>query len=529
MISNTLTEQLEDLLRFAKTYTNLSSSALIEIALAKKEGILTSTGALCATTGKFTGRSPKDKYFVFDAVSEHTVHFGKVNQAIEEATFIRLYQEALTKIEANGAFVFQGFAGADRSEQMPIRVVTQYAWHNLFARQLFIRPTDEELANHQAAFTVIDLPDLKAVPKRDGTNSETFIMISLAHKIVLIGGTEYAGEIKKSVFTLLNYVLPQKGILPMHCSANEAKDGEHVALFFGLSGTGKTPLSADENRLLIGDDEHGWSDHGVFNFEGGCYAKCIGLQQEHEPQIWEAIQYATVLENVEVDPSSRIADYHSATLTENTRAAYPIEYIKNVKLPSMGTHPSVIFFLTADASGVLPPMAKLSKEQAMYHFLSGYTSKLAGTERGVTTPEATFSACFGEPFLPLNPIAYAKMLGEKLDRHETAVYLVNTGWTGGAYGVGSRMKLSYTRAMIQAALSGTLDQATYTIDPIFGLSIPTDIEGVPSQILSPRNTWEDGEKYDQAARELANAFRHNFTKFTDVPDNIAQAGPNVNL
>ncbi len=525
MISNTLTEQLDDILHSAQTYYNLSTSELVEMALARKEAILTNTGALRATTGKFTGRSPKDKFFVLDSESENTVHWGKVNQKIDESSFQHLYQEALAMIKKNGAFVFQGYAGADDSIRMPIRVVTQYAWHSLFAHQLFIRPQPGELENHQAEFTIIDIPSLKADPARDGTRSDTFIFVSLAHKIVLIGGTEYAGEIKKSVFTILNYFLPKKGILPMHCSANQAKDSDHVALFFGLSGTGKTTLSADPLRSLIGDDEHGWGDHGVFNFEGGCYAKCIGLSKEQEPQIWDAIQYATVLENVVVDPHTRQADYNSAELTENTRAAYPIEYIENVKLPSNGGHPSVVVFLTADASGVLPPIAKLTKEQAMYHFLSGYTSKLAGTERGVTSPEATFSSCFGEPFLPLNPVTYANMLGQKIDEHHTTVYLVNTGWTGGPYGTGKRMKLSYTRTMVEAAMTGELDKASYTKDPVFGLQIPTQIEGVPSEVLQPRNTWENGEEYDKAAHQLAEAFRNNFVKFTDVPSEIINAGP----
>ncbi len=525
MISNTLNERLNDILHSTQTYYNLSASELVEMALARKEAILTNKGAVRATTGKFTGRSPKDKFFVVDSESENTVAWGSVNQKIDESAFQHLYEEALAFIKKNGAFVFQGFAGADDSIRMPIRVVSQYAWHSLFAHQLFIRPQAGELENHQAEFTIIDLPSLKSDPKRDGTNSDTFIFVSLFHKIVLIGGTEYAGEIKKSVFTILNYFLPKKGILPMHCSANEATDSDHVALFFGLSGTGKTTLSADPKRRLIGDDEHGWGDDGVFNFEGGCYAKCIGLTEEQEPQIWNAIRYATVLENVVVDPHTREADFMSSELTENTRAAYPIEYIPNVKLPSNGGHPQVVVFLTADASGVLPPIAKLSKEQAMYHFLSGYTSKLAGTERGVTSPEPTFSSCFGQPFLPLHPVTYANMLGEKIDKHHTAVYLVNTGWTGGPYGVGKRMKLSYTRTMVEAALSGELEKAEYTKDPVFGLSIPTAINGVPSEVLQPRNTWTDGADYDKAAHELAEAFRKNFEKFADVPAAIQNAGP----
>ncbi|KPV43396.1 phosphoenolpyruvate carboxykinase (ATP) [Alicyclobacillus ferrooxydans] len=525
MIANTFSEQLQDVLRSAKTYENLSTSELIEMALTRGEAILTDTGALCATTGKFTGRSPQDKFFVLDDESEKTVHWGAVNRSIDESAFRRLYQEAMAVIQEKGAFVFDGYAGADAELRMPIRVVTEYAWHNLFAHQLFIRPQENELESHQAEFTVIDVPSLKADPARDGTHSDTFIFISLAYKIVLIGGTEYAGEIKKSVFTILNYFLPQKGVMPMHCSANEDRESGHVALFFGLSGTGKTTLSADPQRSLIGDDEHGWGDDGVFNFEGGCYAKCIGLSAEQEPEIWNAIRYGTVLENVVVDPGSRTADYASSELTENTRAAYPIDYIPNAKLPSRGGHPSVVIFLTADASGVLPPISKLSKEQAMYHFLSGYTSKLAGTERGVTSPQPTFSACFGEPFLPLNPVTYANMLGDKIDAFNTSVYLVNTGWSGGPYGVGKRMKLSYTRRMVNAALSGELDSASYSHDPVFGLAIPDHVEGVPTDLLQPKMTWQNGEDYDRAAHDLGEAFRRNFEKFTDVPAEIQEAGP----
>lgn len=525
MINNVLTDRLNDILQSSQTYYNLSTSVLVEMALERKEAILTNNGAVRATTGKFTGRSPKDKYFVFDSESENTVHWGEVNQKISEETFQRLYQEALDYIKKNGAFVFKGFAGADESVRMPIQVVSQFAWHSLFARQLFIRPQEAELKEHKAEFTIISLPGLKANPERDGTRSSTFVIVSLLHKVVLIGGTEYAGEIKKSVFTVLNYFLPKKGIFPMHCSANQAIDSDHVALFFGLSGTGKTTLSADPNRQLIGDDEHGWGDNGVFNFEGGCYAKCIGLSEEQEPQIWRAIRYGTVLENVVVDPHTREADFKSDELTENTRAAYPVDFIPNIKPGSNGGHPSVVVFLTADASGVLPPISKLTKEQAMYHFLSGYTSKLAGTERGVTSPEPTFSSCFGQPFLPLNPVTYANMLGAKIDKHQATVYLVNTGWSGGPYGIGNRMKLAYTRAMVNAALLGALEKAEYTQDPMFGLAIPTAIEGVPSEVLQPRNTWSNGADYDKAAHELAEAFRNNFKKFTEVPAEITNAGP----
>ncbi|MHB1684121.1 MAG: phosphoenolpyruvate carboxykinase (ATP) [Bacilli bacterium] len=525
MIDALLSDRLDSTLRSAHTYYNLSTPELVELALQRDEAVLTDVGALCATTGKFTGRSPKDKYIVADSDSEAHVHWSQVNQKIDEAVFLRLYNQALEKITQSSTFVFDGFACASDQAQLPIRVVTEYAWHNLFARQLFIRPGQEELAMHTPAFTVIDMPSLKADPVRDQTHSETFIFVSFRHRIVLIGGTEYAGEIKKSIFSVLNYLLPNRGILPMHCSANKAADSDQVALFFGLSGTGKTTLSADPDRQLIGDDEHGWDDHGVFNFEGGCYAKCIGLTEAAEPQIWSAIRFGTVLENVVIDAQTRRADYASAELTENTRAAYPIEYIPNALLPSNAGHPSVIIFLTADASGVLPPISRLTKEQAMYHFLSGYTSKLAGTERGVTAPEATFSACFGSPFLPLHPLIYAQLLGQKIERHQTAVYLVNTGWTGGPYGAGSRMKLSHTRKMVQAALSGALDHAEYTVEPHFGLSLPTSVPGVPDNVLQPRATWSDPAAYDQAAQELVMRFRKNFEKFSGVSEHIRAAEP----
>ncbi len=525
MIDSLLHDRLESTLRNTHTYYNLSTPELIELTLIRNETILTDTGALRATTGKFTGRSPKDKFFVVDEQSESRVHWGSVNQKINESVFLRLYDKALDYISKNSAFVFDGFAGASLDAQLPIRIVSEYAWHSLFSRQLFIRPNQEELAMHRPAFTVIDLPSVKADPTSDHTNSETFIIVSFKHRTVLIGGSEYAGEIKKSIFTVLNFLLPQKGILPMHCSANKAPDSDHVALFFGLSGTGKTTLSADPHRQLIGDDEHGWSEHGVFNFEGGCYAKCIGLSASAEPQIWDAIRFGTVLENVVVNEQTRIADYASAEFTENTRAAYPLEFIPNALIPSVAGQPSVIVFLTADASGVLPPISRLTKEQAMYHFLSGYTSKLAGTERGITEPEATFSSCFGAPFLPLHPMEYANMLGQKIDEHRTSVFLVNTGWTGGSCGVGKRMKLEFTRKMVQAAIAGELDHVECITEPYFGLAIPTEITGVPNEVLQPALTWKNQDEYHTAAQSLANRFKKNFTKFHDVPSTIVAAGP----
>jgi phosphoenolpyruvate carboxykinase (ATP) len=491
---------------------NLSVSELIDKALERNEGMLASTGAFRALTGKYTGRSPKDKFIVDEQTVQEHIAWGNVNQPISEEVFHKLYLKAQLYMQDKELFVFDGYAGADSSYRLPIRVINEYAWHNLFVRQLFVRPSESELAVHTPEFTVIALPGLKADPAHDGTYSEAFICISFEKKTILIGGTEYAGEMKKSIFSILNYLLPFNNVFPMHCSANIGENGD-TALFFGLSGTGKTTLSADPNRRLIGDDEHGWSDDGVFNFEGGCYAKCIGLSEEKEPQIWQAIRYGAVLENVVLNAESSIADYNDNQFTENTRAAYPIDYIDGAMIPGIAGHPRVILFLTADAFGVLPPISKLTKEQAMYHFLSGYTSKLAGTERGITEPEATFSTCFGAPFLPLNPNVYATMLGEKIDQHEARVYLVNTGWTGGPYGVGQRMKLAYTRAMVTAAIDGSIENTTFTPDPIFNLLCPASVAGVPSEILMPQNTWEDKQAYLDQATELAKRFADNFSKF----------------
>lgn len=519
------TADLKKLLSQDNIRKNLSVSELVESVLERNEGILTLTGAIRATTGKYTGRSPKDKFIVKDEESETKVDWGSVNQPIDEEIFEALYAKVLDYLkEKDEIFQFKGYAGADENHRLPIQVINEFAWHNLFSHQLFIRPNDEELLNHEPEFTVISAPKFKADPSVDGTSSEAFIMVSFKHRIVLIGGTEYAGEIKKSIFSVMNYMLPQKDILPMHCSANVGQEGD-VALFFGLSGTGKTTLSADPSRRLIGDDEHGWSNSGVFNIEGGCYAKCVNLSEEKEPQIFNAIRFGSVLENVVVNDASRQADYDDTTLTENTRAAYPIQNIENIVTPSIAGHPNTIIFLTADASGVLPPISRLTKEQAMYHFLSGYTSKLAGTERGVTSPQATFSACFGSPFLPLAPSTYANMLGEKIDQFNTNVFLVNTGWTGGEYGEGSRMKLSYTRSMVHAALEGELNSVETTTDDIFGLEMPTHCPGVPSDVLIPRNTWKDKSNYDKKAKELATKFHENFKKFTHASEEIAQAGP----
>ncbi|SFA91949.1 phosphoenolpyruvate carboxykinase (ATP) [Lentibacillus halodurans] len=515
----------QDLLTHHHIQTNLAVPQLVEKILSRNEGVLSATGAVCATTGKYTGRSPNDKYIVRDDACEQLIDWGDVNQSIDEASFDKLLKKVTAYLhDKDELFHFRGFAGSDPNHRLPIEVFNEYAWHNLFARQLFINPTDEELKAHQSEFTVISAPTYKANPAVDGTDSETFILISLKKRIILIGGTEYAGEIKKSIFSVMNYLLPQKGILPMHCSANVGQEGD-VALFFGLSGTGKTTLSADPYRLLIGDDEHGWSPNGIFNIEGGCYAKCINLSQKKEPQIYNAIRFGSVLENVILNESSREPDYEDTSLTENTRAAYSLENIDNIVSPSVAGHPNTIIFLTADASGTLPPISKLTKEQAMYHFLSGYTSKLAGTERGVTQPQATFSACFGSPFLPLPPSRYAEMLGEKIDQYHSNVFLVNTGWTGGSYGVGKRMKLSYTRAMIHAALEGELNHIETVMDHIFGLEIPMHVPGVPDEVLVPKNTWTDKEAYKMEAQALAMKFHDNFSKFTHASETIRNAGP----
>ena len=519
-----ISNELSALLNGSNVQVQLSVPQLVEKVLNRNEGLLTSTGAVRATTGKYTGRSPKDKFIVEEKSVKDKIDWGSVNQPISEESFTKLYNKVLNFLkEKEEVFVFKGFAGADTKYRLPIQVINEYAWHNLFAHQLFIRPSEEELVDHESEFTVISAPTFKADPKVDGTNSETFIIVSFEQRVVLIGGTEYAGEMKKSIFSVMNYLLPENGILSMHCSANVGREGD-VALFFGLSGTGKTTLSADNNRRLIGDDEHGWSANGVFNIEGGCYAKCINLSKEKEPQIYDAIRFGSVLENVVIDDETRIADYDDGSLTENTRAAYPIQAIDNIVDPSIAGHPNAIVFLTADAFGVLPPIAKLTKEQAMYHFLSGYTSKLAGTERGITSPQATFSTCFGSPFLPLAATRYAEMLGEKIDEHNAKVFLVNTGWTGGEYGTGSRMKLAYTRAMVQAALEGELNNVETVKDEIFGLDIPAHVPGVPDDVLQPVKTWNDKEAYYAKANELAGKFRENFKKFTNVPSVIEEKG-----
>ena len=497
---------------------------LTEEALRRGEAQLADTGALMASTGKYTGRSPKDKFLVDDGETHGRIDWGSINQPLPPERFDALLGRMAAFAAGHDLFVFEGFGGADPAYRLPIRIITQYAWHSLFAHQLFVRPTPDEAANFAPQFTLLDLPGFQTDPARDGVRSEAAIALDLTRGLGLIAGTEYAGEIKKSIFTALNYHLPLRGVFPMHCSANVGPGGD-AALFFGLSGTGKTTLSADPERRLVGDDEHGWSDSGVFNFEGGCYAKCVRLSRTGEPEIWDAIGFGTVLENVVLDPETRRADYDDISRTENTRAAYPITRIPGALIPGLGGHPQTIVFLTADAFGVLPPISRLTRAQALYHFLSGYTSKLAGTERGVSEPEPNFSACFGAPFWPLPPMEYAEMLGRRLDQHGAACYLVNTGWSGGPYGVGHRMDLAQTRAMIHAALSGALLSAPTTTDPVFGLHIPEHVSGVPDAVLQPRATWTNTHDYDAAAAALAARFHTNFQRFPQASDAVRAAGP----
>lgn len=513
-------------IRLGKVHRNESVPSLVETTIINKEGVMSSTGSLSVRTGRFTGRSPDDKYIVDDVVTHDSVDWGKVNHPISEANFERIFKRMKKHLEDKEVYVFDGFVGADPDERLPIRVINNRAWHNLFSRQLFIRPTSEELEVHRPEFTLISCDDFASIPAQEGTRTETFIIINFKKKIVLIGATSYAGEIKKAIFSIMNFQLPKKNVFPMHCSANVGKDGA-TALFFGLSGTGKTTLSADPLRRLVGDDEHGWSDSGIFNFEGGCYAKCINLKAEKEPQIWNAIRFGSVMENVVIRDGSREPDFDDGSLTENTRVAYPLDYIEGALIPSIAGSPSVIVFLTADAFGVMPPIATLSKEGAMYHFMSGYTSKLAGTERGITEPKETFSSCFGAPFMPLHAQQYAKMLGKKITSHGTRVYLINTGWTGGPYGIGRRMNLTYTRAMVTAAINGDIDRVPRKHHDIFNLQMPASCPGVPNDVLDPRNTWPDKDRYDAAAKRLALLFVKNFEKFGNVQKEIIEAGPRV--
>ena len=507
----------------SKVHRNLSTDDMVAIAVERKEGVVNSTGSLSVNTGKYTGRSPDDRFLVYDDTTHDTVDWGKINHQFPSGKFEKLFEKMKDFVDNKELFVFDGFVGADPETRLPIRVINDHVWQSMFSSNLFIRPTDEELQKHDPEFTILCINDFLADPEIDGTRTDVFILIDLTRKIVLIGGTEYAGEMKKSMFGVMNFLLPERNIFPMHCSANIGEKGD-TALFFGLSGTGKTTLSADPNRKLIGDDEHGWSDNGTFNFEGGCYAKCINLSQEAEPEIWNAIKPGALLENVALNDN--VPDYDDNSLTENTRVGYPLDFIPGAVIPSVGGNPRVIVFLTADALGVLPPVSRLTKEGAMYHFMSGYTSKLAGTERGIKEPKSVFSQCFGAPFMPRPASVYAKLLGEKITQHNTVVYLVNTGWSGGAYGVGKRIKIKYSRAMVTAAISGALDIVKYRHDDLLNLDIPIEVEGVPSEILDPKHTWVDKDSYDLSAKKLAQMFVENFRKFENVSDEIISAGPN---
>jgi len=524
MKSHPITDQI--ISNASNVNINLTTDELIEKAIETGEGQLTSLGALAADTGEFTGRSPKDKFVVKDDNTENSVWWGSVNQPIDGSYFDGLFNKIMSHYEGKDLYIRDAYACADPNYRLNIRVVTESAYQNLFAKNLFLRPEAGEEIDPE--WLILAAPSFHADPAVDGTRQHNFTMVNFTKKMILIGGSGYTGEIKKGIFTVLNYVLPhERNVLSMHCSANIGADGD-TAIFFGLSGTGKTTLSADPNRRLIGDDEHGWADESVFNFEGGCYAKCIDLTEEKEPQIWNAIKRGALVENVRFFEGTDEVDFENTTVTENTRVAYPIDHIHNIAVPSVGRVPKNIFFLTCDAFGVLPPISKLTPGQAGYHFISGYTAKVAGTEAGITDPVATFSACFGEAFLPLHPAKYAEMLGNKMRTTDVNVWLVNTGWSGGPFGIGERMSLTYTRAMITAALEGKLDSVDFVKHPVFGLDMPVSCEGVPSEILNPRNTWENKESYDEKANHLATLFNENFKKFEDGSnEEIRQAAPRL--
>jgi len=514
---------------FKEVHWNLSTPDLYENIIRRSEGILSHLGPICVATGEHTGRAPNDKFIVQESSSQENIWWGKINRPFTVEQFDALYSRVLAYLQGREIFVQDCCAGADPNHQLHIRVITETAWHSLFARNMFIQITDTtKLESHDPGFTVIHVPGFKAIPAIDGTNSEVFVLVDYGKQLVLIGGTSYAGEIKKSIFSVLNYMLPHKdNVLSMHCSANIGEEGDS-AVFFGLSGTGKTTLSADKDRILIGDDEHGWSDDGVFNFEGGCYAKVIRLSQEAEPDIFECTRrFGTILENVRVHMDTRRLDLDDASLTENTRASYPISHIPNATPSGQGGHPKNVIMLTCDAYGIMPPVAKLTPEQAMYHFISGYTAKIAGTEKGLSRePSAIFSTCFGAPFMTLHPSVYANMLGKKIAKHNVSCWLVNTGWTSGPYGVGTRMEIAHTRAMIKAILEGQLEKVATFKDPVFGLQIPEKVEGVPSEVLNPRNTWKRPEDYDKKAKELANQFVENFKEYEKtVSKEVLAASP----
>jgi phosphoenolpyruvate carboxykinase (ATP) len=510
-------------------FWNFSPAELVEDTVITGQGVLTDTGAIAIETGEFTGRSPKDRFVVFDENTENSVWWGDVNIKFSSSQFDALYNRMKAYLNGRDIYVRDAYACADPQFRMNIRVVTEFPWSNMFAYNMFLRPEDNELENFLPDWHIVCAPGFKADPEIDGTRQHNFAVLNFTRKMIIIGGTGYTGEIKKGIFSVLNYVLPhERNVLSMHCSANIGNEQNDTAIFFGLSGTGKTTLSSDPNRRLIGDDEHGWADNSVFNFEGGCYAKTIDLTREKEPQIYDAIKFGAILENIGFHEGTSTPDYTDGSITENTRVSYPIHHIDNIAVPSIGGSPKNIFFLTADAFGVLPPISKLTKEQAMYHFMSGYTAKVAGTEVGITEPTTTFSACFGAAFLPLHPAKYAKLLGEKIDGKNINVWLINTGWTGGSYGVGSRMKLSYTRAMITAALTGKLDNVAFDVLPVFELAMPKTCDGVPSEILNPRETWADKMAYDETANNLAGKFVKNFEKFAaETSAEILNAAPKV--
>ena len=507
-------------------HRNLSVPSLYEHAIRNGEGQIAAGGPFVAITGQHTGRSPKDKYIVREASTEGDIAWGDVNLPVSQAVFDQVHQRMLAYFQRRPAYVADVFAGADPEYRLPVRIVTEQAWHSLFAHNMFIRPRAADLENFEPGLTILQAPGLVAMPEFDKLRSETFILVDLQRRLVLIGGTSYAGEIKKSVFGVLNYLLPARDVLPMHCSANVGPNGRS-AIFFGLSGTGKTTLSADGTRLLVGDDEHGWSDRGIFNFEGGCYAKVIKLSPTAEPEIWETTRrFGTVLENVILDRHSRVPDLDDGSLTENTRACYPLDFMPYASETGMAAHPDTVIMLTADAFGVLPPISQLTPEQAMYHFLSGYTARVAGTEKGLgAAPQATFSTCFGAPFMPRHPAVYAKMLGERIAQHRTKCWLVNTGWSGGAYGVGERIRIAYTRAMVRAALDGSLAEVEMRKDTHFGLYAPTDCPDVPAGVLNARKAWADPTAYDEAAATVAKRFEGNFRQFEPyVGQDVKAAG-----
>lgn len=509
-------------------FWNLTPSELIEDTIINGQGMLTDTGAIAIETGEFTGRSPKDRFIVCDSNTENTVWWGDINIKFTPEKFDALYNRMKAYLSGKDVYVRDSYACADDQFRLNLRVVTEFPWSNQFAYNMFLRPTDEEIENFHPEWHLVCAPGFMADPEIDGTRQHNFAVINFTKKMIIIGGTGYTGEIKKGIFSVLNYILPhERNVLSMHCSANVGAEGD-TAIFFGLSGTGKTTLSSDPNRKLIGDDEHGWADETVFNFEGGCYAKTIDLSREKEPQIFDAIKYGAILENIGFYEGTSTVNYEDVSITQNTRVSYPIHHIENTMVPSIGSSPKNIFFLTADAFGVLPPISKLTREQAMYHFMSGYTAKVAGTEMGITEPQTTFSACFGAAFLPLHPAKYAELLGQKLEGTDINVWLINTGWSGGSYGVGSRIKLAYTRAMITAAMKGELDNVEYQTQPIFELAIPTSCPGVPAEILNPKDTWVHKTSFDETANKLAAKFVENFETYkSETSEAILSAAPKV--